>query len=151
MAKIVVVDDDDSIRKLVMFTLEDLGHEVLDAANGIDGLELVRRELPDLMILDVMMPEMDGFEVLRELRRRGLRRNLRVMMVTAKSQETDFVAGYNLGADDYVTKPFDPDELALQVTETLMLSPEQLQKKREDEIEKAALLSRIESAFFSDQ
>jgi DNA-binding response OmpR family regulator len=147
LAKILVVDDDESIRRLVSFTLTDLGHEVIEAANGHEAISVVRDSEPVLIVLDVMMPGMDGFGVLRELRRLGLKRNTRVVLLTAKTQETDFVSGYNLGADDYLTKPFDPDELALQVTETLMLSPEQLQRKKEEEIEKATLLSRIESAF----
>jgi two-component system, OmpR family, alkaline phosphatase synthesis response regulator PhoP len=147
VAKILVVDDDENIRRLVSFTLTDLGHEVIEAANGNEAVAAVRDNEPMLMVLDVMMPGMDGFAVLKELRRAGLKRNTRVVMLTAKTQETDFVAGYNLGADDYLTKPFDPDELALQVTETLMLSPEQLQRKKEEEIERATLLSRIESAF----
>jgi DNA-binding response OmpR family regulator len=147
LAKILVVDDDESIRRLVSFTLTDLGHEVVEAATGQEAISAVRDGEPVLIVLDVMMPGMDGLEVLKELRRLGLKRNTRVVLLTAKTQETDFVAGYNLGADDYLTKPFDPDELALQVTETLMLSPEQLQRKKEEEIEKATLLSRIESAF----
>jgi DNA-binding response OmpR family regulator len=147
LAKILVVDDDESIRRLVSFTLTDLGHELVEAATGQEAISEVRDGEPVLIVLDVMMPGMDGLEVLKELRRLGLKRNTRVVLLTAKTQETDFVAGYNLGADDYLTKPFDPDELALQVTETLMLSPEQLQRKKEEEIEKATLLSRIESAF----
>lgn len=147
MAKILVVDDDENIRRLVSFTLTDLGHEVIEAGNGNEAVAAVREHEPVLMVLDVMMPGMDGFAVLKELRRAGMKSKTRVVMLTAKTQETDFVAGYNLGADDYLTKPFDPDELALQVTETLMLSPEQLQRKKEEEIERATLLSRIESAF----
>jgi DNA-binding response OmpR family regulator len=147
MAKILVVDDDENIRRLVSFTLTDLGHEVIEAANGNEAVAAVRDHEPVLMVLDVMMPGMDGFAVLKELRRAGMKGKTRVVMLTAKTQETDFAAGYNLGADDYLTKPFDPDELALQVTETLMLSPEQLQRKKEEEIERATLLSRIESAF----
>jgi DNA-binding response OmpR family regulator len=147
MAKILVVDDDENIRRLVSFTLTDLGHEVIEASGGNEAVAAVRDHEPVLMVLDVMMPGMDGFAVLKELRRTGMKGKTRVVMLTAKTQETDFVAGYNLGADDYLTKPFDPDELALQVTETLMLSPEQLQRKKEEEIERATLLSRIESAF----
>lgn len=147
MAKILVVDDDESIRKLVSFTLSELGHDVAEAADGQEAVNSIRDDEPNLMVLDVMMPGMDGLAVLRELRRNGLKRNTRVVLLTAKAQESDFVAGYNLGADDYLTKPFDPDELALQVTETLMLSAEQLQQKKDEEVEKAALLSRIESAF----
>ncbi|MGH2811333.1 MAG: response regulator transcription factor [Actinomycetota bacterium] len=147
MPKILVVDDDESVRKLVSFTLSDLGHEIVEAADGEEAVEVAVREKPDLIVLDIMMPGMDGLQVLRELRRIGVKRDTRVMLLTAKSQEVDFALGYNLGADDYLTKPFDPDELALQVTETMMLTPEQLQQRREEEIERAQLLSRVESAF----
>jgi two-component system alkaline phosphatase synthesis response regulator PhoP len=147
MPKILVVDDDESVRKLVTFTLSDLGHEIVEAADGEEAVKVAVREKPDLIVLDIMMPGMDGLQVLRELRRIGVKRDTRVMLLTAKSQEVDFALGYNLGADDYLTKPFDPDELALQVTETLMLTPDQLQQRREEEIERAQLLSRVESAF----
>lgn len=147
MAKILVVDDDESIRALVSFTLTDSGHQVFEAATGPEALEIMKREHPELVVLDVMMPGMDGLEVLKQMRSLGLKQNTRVVMLTAKTQETDFVAGLNTGADDYITKPFDPDELAIHVTETLMLTGDDLRAKREQEIDKANLLSRIESVF----
>lgn len=147
VAKILVVDDEASIRELVSFTLEDLGHEVLQAKDGEDAVKKVAEEEPDLIVLDVMMPKLDGWGVLRELRRSKHRKQMRVVMLTAKSAENDFVLGWKLGVDDYLTKPFDPDELAIAVNETLMSSPEQLAQKRMRELDKSNLLSRIESAF----
>lgn len=150
MAKILVVDDDKDIRRLVKTTLQDTTHQLWEAGSGEEAIEIIEERRPDLMILDIMMPGMDGMGVLRELRRRNLRGRMRVLILTAKTQESDFVAGYKLGADEYVTKPFDPDELALAVTETLMLSDDQLQKKRDEEIERARILSRLESLFGDD-
>ena len=147
MAKILVADDESSIRKLILFTLSDAGHEVYEASDGEDAIAKAESISPDLIVLDVMMPKHDGWEVLRELRRRGIRRHIRVIMLTAKSAERDFVTGWKLGIDDYMTKPFEPDELALTVNETLMMSSEQIQERRKAELEKANLLSRIESAF----
>lgn len=147
VAKILVVDDESSIRELVSFTLEDLGHEVIEARDGEDAIRKVNSDQPDLIVLDVMMPKLDGWGVLRELRRSQHRKQMRVVMLTAKSAENDFVLGWKLGVDDYLTKPFDPDELAIVVNETLMSSPEQLAEKRTRELDKSNLLSRIEATF----
>lgn len=147
MSRILVVEDESAIRKLITFTLSDSGHEVYEAADGDEAVQKMEELDPELVVLDVMMPKLDGWEVLRELRRRGIRRKTRVIMLTAKSTERDFVTGWKLGVDDYMTKPFEPDELALIVNETLMMSSEQIQERRKSELEKANLLSRIESAF----
>lgn len=147
MAKILVVDDEKDIRRLIWHTLGFHGHELAEAESGIDAVKKVREFKPDLMVLDIMMPGMNGWDVLRELRKQGLKRHTRVLVLTAKAQEVDYATGWKLGVDDYMTKPFDPDELALAVSETLMLSPEQLQQKRTDELEKANLLSWVESVF----
>lgn len=147
MAKILVVDDEKDIRKLIWHTLGFHGHEMAEAGSGVEAVKKVREFKPDLMVLDIMMPGMDGWDVLRELRKHGLKRHTRVLVLTAKAQEVDYATGWKLGVDDYMTKPFDPDELALSVSETLMLSSEQLQQKRTDELEKANLLSWVESVF----
>ena len=147
MSRILVVEDESAIRKLITFTLGDSGHEVYEAADGDEAVQKMEELDPELVVLDVMMPKLDGWEVLRELRRRGIRRKTRVIMLTAKSTERDFVTGWKLGVDDYMTKPFEPEELALIVNETLMMSSEQIQERRKNELEKANLLSRIESAF----
>lgn len=151
MAKILVVDDEPDIRKLVATTLDLHGHTVEQAGSGQEAIEKIRWFKPDLMVLDIMMPEMTGWDVLKEMRRGGLKGRTRVLVLTAKTQELDYATGWRLGVDDYVTKPFDPDELALSVSETLMLSPEQLQQKRTEELEKAHLLSWVESVFDEDK
>lgn len=147
MANILVVDDDRDIRQLVSTTLYLHGHDVSQAESGEEAIERVEENMPDLIVLDVMMPGMTGWDVLKELRKRGLKGKTRVLMLTAKTQETDYASGFKLGADEYVTKPFDPDEFALSVSETLMLTPEELKQKRHDELEKANLLSWVESVF----
>lgn len=147
MGKILVVDDEAAIRQLIVFALEPLGHEVLQASNGAEAVEQVAEHSPDLVVLDVMMPKMDGWTVMRELRRRGLKSKTRVLMLTAKTGETDFLDGWNLGVDEYVTKPFDPDDLAEAVSLTLRMGQDQIRSRRLAELEKSNLLFRIESAF----
>lgn len=112
MATILVIDDEDTILNLVEAYLKREGNTVHLARNGLDGLAAFRRYHPDLVILDVMLPEMDGFEVLRQIRRES---EVYVMMLTAKSEEFDRVMGLTVGADDYLTKPFSPRELAARV------------------------------------
>lgn len=150
MAKILVVDDEKDIRRLLVHTLGLHGHDVVEASTGEEAVDLVGQEAPDLMVLDVMMPGMTGWDVLKELRKKG-KRKTRVLMLTAKTQEMDYQMGWKLGADEYVSKPFDPDELALSVSETLMLSLDQLQQKRTEELEKANLLQWVESVFEEDE
>jgi two-component system alkaline phosphatase synthesis response regulator PhoP len=112
MATILVVDDEDSILKVVEAYLKEDGNTVHLARNGMSGLAAFRRHNPDLVILDVMLPEMDGMEVLQHIRRES---NVYVLMLTAKSEEFDRVMGLTVGADDYLTKPFSPRELAARV------------------------------------
>jgi len=115
-SKILVVDDDPNVVKLVQLYLERDGHEVLTANGGVAGLEMVREELPDLIVLDLMMPRMDGMEVCRTIRAES---SVPVIMLTAMVEEDDRLAGLDLGADDYVTKPFSPRELAARVRAVL--------------------------------
>jgi DNA-binding response OmpR family regulator len=114
--KILVVDDDPNVVKLVQLYLERDGHEVLTASDGVAGLERVREELPDLIVLDLMMPRMDGMEVCRTIRAES---SVPVVMLTAMVEEDDRLAGFDLGADDYMTKPFSPRELAARVRAVL--------------------------------
>ena len=115
-SKILVVDDDPNVVKLVQLYLERDGHEVLTASDGVAGLEMAREELPDLIVLDLMMPRMDGMEVCRTIRAES---SVPVIMLTAMVEEDDRLAGLDLGADDYVTKPFSPRELAARVRAVL--------------------------------
>ncbi|MEZ4670217.1 MAG: response regulator transcription factor [Anaerolineae bacterium] len=112
MATILVIDDEDSILNIVEAYLKSDGNIVYSARDGLQGLAAFRRYHPDLVILDIMLPEMDGLEVLQQIRRES---DVYVMMLTAKSEEFDRVMGLTVGADDYMTKPFSPRELAARV------------------------------------
>ena len=116
---ILVVDDEPDIRELVRFNLAQEGFEVQTAASGREGLERVRHDSPDLLILDLMLPDVAGTEVCRQIRRDPELSELPIIMLTAKSEEVDRIVGLELGADDYVTKPFSPRELALRVRSVL--------------------------------
>ena len=116
---ILVVDDDPTVREVVSRYLRRDGHRVLEASNGTDGLAAALTEQPDLVILDLMMPGMDGLAVCRELRRQSA---VPVIMLTALGEESDRVVGLEYGADDYVTKPFSPRELGLRVAGVLRRS-----------------------------
>jgi DNA-binding response OmpR family regulator len=114
--RILVVDDEERMVRFIHLNLEHDGFRVIDAFNGSQALERLRTGMPDLVILDVMMPDIDGFEVLRTIREFS---TVPVIMLTAKSEEEDRVRGLELGADDYVTKPFSPRELVSRVRAVL--------------------------------
>src|SRR5580693_5093293 len=109
--KVLVCDDERHIVRLIQVNLERQGYEVVTAFDGKEGLEKIRSEKPNLVVLDVMMPYMDGFEVLKTIRREPETENLPVIMLTAKAQDKDVFEGYHYGADMYLTKPFNPMEL----------------------------------------
>ena len=113
---ILVVDDEPRMVRFVRMNLDLEGYKVTEAGSGIETLEKVRDELPDLVLLDVMMPEMDGFETLERLREIS---TVPVIMLTVKGEEEDRIRGLELGADDYVTKPFSPRELASRIRAVL--------------------------------
>lgn len=114
--RILVVDDEPRMRRFMAMNLELEGYQVIEASNGLEAVQRVREDLPDLVLLDVMMPEMDGFEALRLIRQSS---NVPVIMLTVRSDEEDKVRGLELGADDYVTKPFGPRELASRIKAVL--------------------------------
>lgn len=116
MAKILVIDDEPSIVKLVTAYLKPEGYEVFTASDGPSGLKAARSFKPDLVILDIMLPGMDGIELLSRLRRES---EAYVILLTAKTEETDKIVGLSVGADDYVTKPFSPRELTARVKAAL--------------------------------
>ncbi|MCE9558487.1 MAG: response regulator [Armatimonadetes bacterium] len=109
--KVLVCDDERHIVRLIQVNLEKAGYTVVTAYDGKDGLEKIKSEKPDMVVLDVMMPYMDGFEVLKSLRRDPEFMALPVIMLTAKAQDKDVFEGYHYGADMYLTKPFNPIEL----------------------------------------
>ena len=119
MARIVVADDDADIRDLVVFKLQQSGHEVFAVSDGAAALEACRSEKPDLAVLDVMMPGMSGFDACRELRADPDLAGVPVILLTARAQENDIEQGFAVGADDYVVKPFSPRELASRVSAVL--------------------------------
>jgi two-component system phosphate regulon response regulator PhoB/two-component system alkaline phosphatase synthesis response regulator PhoP len=119
MARILVIDDDDLLTELVSFTLGAHGHEVADAADGWTGLELAMRQPFDLVVLDGILPGLDGLEVLRRLRGEPQTASLPVIMLSARKEERDVVGGLSLGAEDYLVKPFIPEELAIRIDKTL--------------------------------
>ncbi len=113
MTKVLVVEDDPKLRKLIVGDLKLEGFEVIAAHDGVSGLEAARRERPDVLILDLMMPGMSGYDVCRTLRKEGS--TISILMLTAKGQESDKVVGLELGADDYMTKPFGGLELIARI------------------------------------
>ncbi|HET7043044.1 MAG TPA: response regulator, partial [Gemmatimonadales bacterium] len=118
-ARVLVVDDEPDITALVAYHLAKAGYRVSTAANGADALKAARDERPDIVILDVMLPGLSGYDVLDELRRRPETKEVGVILLTARREEPDRIRGLSLGADDYLTKPFSPHELALRVNALL--------------------------------
>ena len=147
MARILLVDDSADIRHLLSTILRDEGHDVAVASDGVQAIEAIKTGAPDLMILDIMMPRMDGYGVLKEMRDGGIKDEVKILVLTAKAAEADWVRGYKLGADDYLTKPFGADELVDAVNTLLKMDPESVKKRSEQELDKAQLLSRLESMF----
>jgi DNA-binding response OmpR family regulator len=116
---VLVADDDDDIRDLVAFRLDRAGYEVLRAGDGQQALDLAREHHPDLAVLDVMMPKLTGYDVTRELRANQETSRIPVILLTARVQEADVARGFEAGADDYVKKPFSPQELKARVQAVL--------------------------------
>lgn len=117
--KILVVDDEEDILELVRFNLSKEGYRVICAATGEKAVEMARAELPDLMVLDLMLPGMDGLEAAKFLKNNPETQNIPIVMLTAKGEESDVVTGLELGADDYVVKPFSPRILLARVKAVL--------------------------------
>jgi len=115
MKTILMIEDEKDIVDLVEYHLKQSGFSVTSALDGSTGLERARKKRPDLIILDLMLPEMDGKDICRSLKSNPLTQSIPILMLTAKAEETDRLIGFELGADDYVTKPFSPKELVLRV------------------------------------
>src|SRR4029453_17382404 len=112
---VLAADDDEDILELIAFRLERSGYTVLQARDGQEALELARTSKPDLAVLDVMMPKIDGFELTRRLREDDLTTRMPIILLTARTQEADVKRGFDAGADDYIRKPFSPQELRARV------------------------------------
>ena len=112
---VLAADDDQDILDLVVFRLERSGYSVIGAHDGAEALEMAVNEVPDLAVLDVMMPKLDGFEVTRRLRAEAATSRMPIILLTARAQDADVQRGFDAGADDYIRKPFSPEELRARV------------------------------------
>jgi len=122
-ARIVVVEDETDIREVIEYNLSREGFNVFTASDGEEGLQLIKKKAPSLVLLDLMLPGLDGIEVCRQLKSDSDTSDIPVIMVTAKGEESDIVIGLGVGADDYVTKPFSPKELLARVKAVLRRGP----------------------------
>lgn len=127
--KILVVDDDKAINELIKINLELAGYKVVQAFDGATGFAMCKQELPAVVVLDVMMPEVDGFTVAQRIRKNESTKDIPIIMLTALSQLSDKVNGFNIGVDDYLVKPFEPQELEVRIRALL---------KRSNQIPKSA-------------
>lgn len=145
--QVLIVDDDPSIRSMLGFLFEDADFVVHEAADGAAALDILRREPPVCMVLDLMMPGIDGVEVLRIRRDEQLAPDTRVVILTAKTDTADAVWCWELGADEYVNKPVDPEALLRDVLLLLQRSPEQVRARREEGLAEARRRDAMEAAF----
>src|ERR1700722_12214407 len=136
--RILVVDDEPEAVELVEFNLKQSGYTVTTASDGAEALKKARSQTPDLIVLDVMLPEMDGFEICKTLRLEAAPASTPILMLTAKAAEIDRVLGLELGADDYLTKPFSPRELLLRIKK--ILARGQIGEKTRDQLRFGDLL-----------
>ena len=119
--KVLIIEDDPAISRLVDYSLKHEGYDTATASNGLDGIRKAKYETPDLIILDVMLPGMDGFEICHRLRTEKETEKLPILMFSAKAQEIDRTTGIKVGADDYLPKPADPEEILKRVSRLLAL------------------------------
>lgn len=115
MTKILVIDDDEAINELIKVNLELVGYQVFNAFDGVKGYAVAKQELPDIIILDVMMPEVDGFTVAKRIRENEATKDIPILMLTAMGMLQDKVKGFDIGVDDYLVKPFEMEELMARV------------------------------------
>ncbi|EUJ52216.1 response regulator transcription factor [Paenilisteria rocourtiae] len=157
MTKILVVDDESSIVTLLQFNIEKAGFDVVTAEDGRTGYELALSEKPDLIVLDLMLPEMDGIEVCKQLRQDKV--ETPILMLTAKDDELDKIIGLELGADDYLTKPFSPREVVARIKAILRRSagkasdvePEDAQKEKALQIGELKILTDSYEVYLQDE
>ena len=137
---ILAVDDEESIIDLLKFNIEKEGYNFISANNGEDGLKMVMEKSPDLIILDVMLPRMDGYSVCREIRQEKI--NTPIIMLSARGEEIDKILGLEIGSDDYMTKPFSPRELLARIKANLRKT-EKSSKERKNKIGRASCRERV--------
>jgi len=145
MLRVLVADDDASVRKLLEVMLED--YEVIFASDGREALDLIELSEVDVAVLDVLMPLIDGFEVLRRLRKAPRTADMPVIMLTALASEDDHGRAFQGGADAYVTKPFEPAALMATIERIRRASPDERRRNRADEAETAKLLRQLDRRF----
>lgn len=133
--KILIVDDEEHIRELLKFNLNYSGYDTILASNGVEALKYAKDEKPDLVLLDIMIPEMDGIEVCKNIRAEKTLVNTSIIMLTAKSEELDKILGLELGADDYITKPFSIRELLARVKAVLRRNNISVSNRDESNVE----------------
>ena len=150
MARIMIAEDDADVRQVLTHLLIEEGHEIAVARDGNACLDKVMADPPDLLILDIMMPGVDGYSVLHELKHSGMSGAVKVLVLTARGAEDDVERSYKLGAALHMAKPFDPDEFVAKVQQLLTLSRDGVRALREQERDRAHLLSQLESLFSDD-
>ena len=138
--RIVVVEDEPDILEILGYNLRREGYEVQSAPDGTSGLSLIRREKPDLVLLDLMLPGIDGLEICRTLKNSSETADTLIIMVTAKGEESDIVLGLGAGADDYISKPFSPKEMVARVKAVLRRGPGIWQASRQEVVERGELI-----------
>lgn len=143
MAKLLVVDDEPAIRLLMQAILSQEGHDVDTAADGVEALASVERELPDVILLDLAMPNMDGWRFLEELRNRDLRSRLRVIIVSAMSDAESVERGQAEGVREHLAKPFDADAVVRSVEAALQEAPEEILARRAHPHDLARLIDKL--------
>lgn len=154
MNKILVIDDDKAINELIKINLELCGYDILTASDGTKGFALVKQEQPDLVILDVMMPEVDGYTVAKRIRENSSTRQLPILMLTALGMVEDKVKGFDIGVDDYLVKPFEMEELRVRVRALLKRNnslPESLTSKELLTVGDITLIPETYSVKISDK
>jgi len=147
VANILVVDDAPEVVSWLSFELREAGHSISTATNGEEGLLLMELERPQLVILDIDMPVMNGFQMLKKFRGMKDLQDVHVLMLTGRGREADWVEGYRLGVHDYLTKPLDIAELLDAIETTLSLTPEQIAERCREELEKSEFLLKVETMF----
>jgi DNA-binding response OmpR family regulator len=145
MKRILVVDDDPLVTKLVKINLELSGYTVEEAWDGDSAIKVLEKNPPDLLVLDLMMPRTDGWDILRLVREQEALKELPVILLTAKVHDEDLIRGWEMGADDYVTKPFNPIRLSDHVSNVLESTPGERQDKRRRELVKLTGVNRADA------
>lgn len=154
MNKILVIDDDNAINELIKINLELAGYKVIQALDGVKGFALAKQELPNAIILDVMMPEVDGYTVAQRIRQNPSTKDTPILMLTALSQLQDKIIGFDIGVDDYLTKPFEMEELRVRLRALLKRSrqiPESIATKEILTVKEVTLLPEKYSVKINDK